>query len=103
MDASAVDALLAQLSSAEGGSSAGLSSDALTQAILERLNEEVAKVYSEGSNNLGSSAGARGSPGHTSLSGSAFGRSRPAPVELWKAAHEGGKDVKPVRLNYETI
>jgi len=91
MDANAVDALLAQLT-AEGGAggAGGLSSDALTQAILERLNEEVAKVYSEAG---GSGAGR--SPSRASLSGSVGGR-RPAPVDLWKAAHEG-KEAKPVR------
>ena len=105
MDAQTVDALLAQLSSEQGNSGAGgISSDALTQAILERLNEEVAKVYAESGTNGGGGGGGGGmahsSPSRASLSGSSTlgSRTRPLPAELWKAAHESGKEAKSVSI-----
>ena len=90
MDTAAIESLLAQISSAQSttGVGSGANADALTQAILSRLNEEVSRY-----------AGAEGAPADSSpaRSQSGVGVRRPAPVELWRAAHEGDKEVKPVR------
>ena len=96
MDTAAIESLLAQISSAQSSSSvgSGANADALTQAILSRLNEEVSRY-----------AGAEGAPADSSpaRSQSGVGVRRPAPVELWRAAHEGEKEVKPVRVGSPSL
>ena len=57
-----------------------LPADSMTQAILERLKEEVAKVYAE------SGAGDEGEAG--SPSRSRVQVRHPMPIDLWKRAHE---------------
>jgi hypothetical protein len=96
MDTAAIESLLAQISSAQGGAGAP-STDALSSAILERLNAEVARYAADG----GAGAAAASHEQHDaspsrSHAGSA-GPRRPAPVDLWRAAHESDKGAKPVR------
>ena len=111
MDAQTVDALLAQLSSEGNSGAGGISSDALTQAILERLNEEVAKVYAESGNNSTGGGGGAGSMAANNIpirisssGGSTLGnRNRPLPAELWRAAHENDKEQKSVSIAINTV
>lgn len=88
-----------------------MSSDALTRAILERLNDEVAKVYAEAAAGGGGgdveehrgdggdySAGGSPGQGSRSMTGSMVQMpNRPRPVELWRAAHEVERSAKQVR------
>jgi hypothetical protein len=60
---SSIEDLLAQVAAAQAKDPGGFSSDALTRAILERLNEEVAKVYSEAA---AGAPDAEGADGHAS-------------------------------------
>lgn len=93
--------LLQQLAAVQAGQTGGLSSDALTQAILERLNEEVARVYAEASADGGDQLPGDGpvSPAKSSASrlDSSRADNRPKPVDLWKAAHEVDRAPKEVR------
>jgi hypothetical protein len=92
--------VLAQIAAAQSSNPGAFSSDALTRAILEKLNEEVQKVKAE-SGSGSSSAEAAAEPvlspaasTRTGLSGAV--RIKPLPVDLWKAAHEvedSGKQV----------
>ena len=106
MDTAAIEALLAQITSAQAGdgAGAGASPDALSSAILARLNAEVAKYAADDGGahahaHADAAASSRhregSSPSHSHVG--SVGPRRPAPVELWRAAHESGKSAKPVR------
>jgi hypothetical protein len=86
--------LLAQLAEVQAGNAPdGVATDALTAAILDRLNEEVARVYAEasaaGEGEGGSPAKSAGGGSRLDMTGSvAGGGGRPRPVDLWRASHE---------------
>ena len=69
-----------------------LPADSMTQAILERLKEEVAKVYAE------SGAGDEGEAG--SPSRSRVQVRHPMPIDLWKRAHEVEGKPKAVSAEF---
>ncbi len=95
-----IDSLLAEIARSQGGSgSSAFPTDTMTSAILERLREEVAKVYSEQGGGAGGAAGGAQDLGDGA---SASPRARvqvrhPLPVELWRRAHEVEGKPKPVR------
>ena len=99
--------MLAQINSAQGANPGAFSSDALTQAILDRLKEEVAKVYAEAGGEAPGSprGGAEGGAGGGAAS-SVRVRATPAvgPLaegpwmhNLWKASHEVERPKQKVR------
>ena len=102
-----IDSLLAEIARSGGAGSGGsFPSDTMTAAILERLREEVARVYQEGvegGSGVGGGGGGGGSSGEPAASHEgASPRARvqvrhPLPVELWRRAHEVEGKQKPVR------
>jgi hypothetical protein len=101
-----VEAVLAQIAAAQAGDPSSFSSDALTQSILSRLNEEVARVYAEASA-AGEDLDAEGEgdeeEGHDEQDGRKSNeggrvqlRKGPLPVDLWKAVHEVDRAPKEV-------
>ncbi len=100
-----IDSLLAEIARSGGAGSSGgaaaFPTDTMTAAILERLREEVAKVYQE-SQVEGSGADGGSGGGEASHVEGASPRARvqvrhPLPVELWRRAHEVEGKQKPVR------
>ena len=97
-----IDSLLAEIARSQGGASSQFPSDTMTQAILERLREEVAKVYQESQGGSGGGAGDGRGAGGAAEGAHASPRARvqvrhPLPVELWRRAHEVEGKAKPVR------
>jgi hypothetical protein len=107
-----IDSLLAEIARSQGGGGGGsgggsaFPSDTMTSAILERLREEVAKVYNEstGAGAAVSGSGAEENGGEAGGTGAHSPRTRvhvrhPLPVELWRRAHEVEGKPKPVRYH----
>ena len=97
-----IDSLLAEIARSQGGAASQFPSDTMTQAILERLREEVAKVYQESQGGSGGGAGDGREEGGAAEGAHASPRARvqvrhPLPVELWRRAHEVEGKAKPVR------
>lgn len=103
--AGAIETVLAQIAAAQGSNPGAFSSDALTQAILDRLKEEVAKVYAEAGGEAPDGGG--GGAASASPRGSTV-RARSAPAvgplaegpwmhSLWKASHEVEQPKAKVR------
>lgn len=104
-----VEAVLAQIAAAQSKDPNAFASDQLTKAILDKLNEEVARVYAEAEaageqlNDEEAAGGADneeeygGSPAKSASGGPRVHLRRgPQPVDLWKAAHEVDRTPKEV-------
>ena len=92
-----IESLLAEISRSQ--SSASFPSDTMTAAILERLREEVQRVYQDSQTGEGGGSGEI-QAGGTSSTASPRAKvhvRHPLPVELWKKAHEVEGKPKTVR------
>ena len=93
-----IDGLLAEIARSQGGAGASaLAPDTLTASILERLREEVAKVYQESQGEGGGAGGEEGGGGDGASPRARVQVRHPLPVELWRRAHEVEGKQKPVR------
>jgi hypothetical protein len=97
----------------QAGNTNGISSDALTQAILDRLNSEVARMYAEASADDGNNDQNEGndeksptksvqSNYNESVNQATSSGQRPRPIDLWKAAHEVDRAPKEVCIIFPT-
>ena len=94
-----IDSLLAEIARSGGAGSSGgaaaFPTDTMTAAILERLREEVAKVYQE--SQVEGSGGGEASHVEGASPRARVQVRHPLPVELWRRAHEVECKQKPVR------
>lgn len=108
-----MDAVIAQLAAQQAQDPSAFSSDALTKAILERLNQDVARLYAEAQAEGGEQSDEEDEDGEDDAGGDGSGNGDggrkvprvqlpkgPKPVDLWKAAHEVDRAPKEVRARH---